>query len=148
MRTATALATVEPIQGQIPLPFPRPAKVIALPVQRGGGDDPVLRSHAARLTQAIVEVLAGRRPPRQLEPWLTAPVLAQLQSRLRIGSRRPVGRSARLASLHVSEIDTGVAEITGRIVIADRSRALALRLERLTDHHGRTGWRCTALEWG
>lgn len=148
MRTATALATVEPIQGQIPLPFPRSAKVIALPVQRSGGDDPVLRSHAARLTQAIVEVLAGRRPPRQLEPWLTAPVLAHLQSRLRIGSRRPVGRSARLASLHVSEIDVGIAEITGRIVIADRSRALALRLERLTDHHGRTGWRCTALEWG
>lgn len=147
MRTATALATVEPIQGQILLPFPRPAKVIALPVQRGG-DDPALRSHAGRLTQAIVEVLAGRRPPRQLEPWLTAPVLAQLQSRLRIGSRRPVGRSARLASLHISEITAGVAEVTGRIVIAGRSRALALRLERLTDHHGRTGWRCTALEWG
>jgi hypothetical protein len=148
VRTATALATVEPISGQIPLPFPRPAKVIALPVPRPGADDPALRQHAAKLTQAIVEVLAGRRPPRQLEPWLTKPVFAQLQSRLRIGARRPVGRSARLASLHLSEVEAGIAEIAGRIVIGGRSRALALRLERMTDHHGRTGWRCTALVWG
>lgn len=148
MRTATALATVEPISGQIPLPFPRPAKVIPLPVQRPGPDNPALRQHAAKLTQAIVEVLAGRRPPRQLEPWLTAQVHSQVRTRVRIGARHPVGRSARLASLHISEITDGVAEIAGRIVIADRSRALALRLERMTDLHGRTGWRCTALEWG
>lgn len=148
MRSATALATVEPIRGQIPLPFPRTAKVVPLPVQRDGPGDPVLRQQAARLTQAIVETLAGRRPPRQLEPWLTKTVYNQLQIRLRIGARRPVGRSARLASLHLSEIDATVAEVAGRIVIGDRSRALALRLERMTDHHGRTGWRCTALTWG
>lgn len=149
MRTATALAAVEPIRGQIPLPFPRTAaRVIPMPVQRAGTDDATLRQRAPRLMQAVVEVLAGRRAPRQLEPWFSPGVFTLLQRRVRAGAPRAVGRTARLASLHIGEVTDGVAEVAGRIVIGDRSRAVAMRLERMSDHHGHTDWRCTALVWG
>jgi len=159
MRTATALlvpdyhpsftGVVEPASGQIPLPFPGIAPVLPAPVERG--DALPLRDGSARFMQALVEVLSGERPSRQMAPWMSPHVYEQLSARLRAHSLTPrrtgSGRGARIVSVHVSMVHEGAAEIAGRMVHHGRSRAVAVRLELETTHRGAKVWRCTALAW-
>ena len=160
MRSAVALSTPvrfdpqgEHLLGQLPLPMPGAARVIPVPVARdpeAAASD--LRAPVARLVQALVEVLGGERPVRQLSALLTHDVQEQLSTRLSAAARTRPGRtrarSARLASVHLACVAPGVLEVCGRLEHRDRSRALAVRLE-LRDHP-RSGqvWTCTALEWG
>lgn len=159
MKTATALTVpvvrppftgmVEPSPGQIPLPFPGMKPVLPAPVERG--DAKPLRDRSARFMQALVEVLSGERPVRQMAPWMAPDVYEQLSSRLAVHARaprRPVpARGARIVSVHVAMVDDEAAEIAGRMVHLGRSRALAVRLELHTTHRGDKVWRCTALVW-
>ncbi|HWV26852.1 MAG TPA: Rv3235 family protein [Aeromicrobium sp.] len=134
---------------QSPLPFPGVAPVLPVPVERG--DSGPLRQRCARFMQALVEVLSGERPCRQMQTWLSPAVYDRLTRRLVSGSG-PLPRSkerpkARLVSVHVSMLDSDIAEIAARMVHRGRSRAIAVRLEPFTTHRGDRMWRCTALEW-
>jgi hypothetical protein len=106
---------------------------------------PEPRAWTARLTQALLEVLAGVRPLPQLAPWVTEEVYAGLAPRVRAAVRRTgrVGPPTRavLRTLRVCEPVDGVAEATAVVQYGSRCRALALRLEGLD---GR--WRCTTLQ--
>lgn len=161
MKTAIALVApppsvpfvepVEPARGQIPLPFPGMRPVLPVPVERG--DARPIRERSARFMQALVEVLSGERPARQMVTWMDAEVHAGLVRRLR-ADRGPVARSApgtrsaaRLVSLHVSMPESDVAEVAARMVHRGRSRAIAVRLEPRLSHRGDRVWRCTAVEW-
>ncbi len=146
MITATALATDAFAPCQIPLPFPASAPLVPVPVERG--DAGALRHRCARFVQALAEVLVGARPVRQLGPWLTRGVYEQLHQH--VTSRPAVGaprRSPRVVSVHVAMLGKGAAEIAARMVHEGRSHAIAVRLQRDRDHHGRQGWRCVAVEW-
>lgn len=128
-----------------PLPFERAAALSAvdrfdrLPTPRSMLPDP--RACAARLVVATMEVLSGRRPIQQLMPWTDDAVYAQLSRTVR--TRRRVGGPATLRSLRISEPAPGVAEVCAVVGGAQRSRAVAARLE------GADGrWRCTALQLG
>ncbi len=159
MKTATALSvpiirpsftgTVEPSPDQIPLPFPGMTPVLPAPVERG--DAKPLRDRSARFMQALVEVLSGERPVRQMGPWMAPDVYEQLSSRLAVHARNPrrvsAARGARIVSVHVAMVHDEAAEIAGRMVHRGRSRALAVRLELQTTHRGEKVWRCTALTW-
>jgi hypothetical protein len=159
MKTATMLIAppphvpfndhVEPADGQIPLPFPGMTPVLPVPVERG--DAAPIRERAARFMQALVEVLSGERPVRQMAAWMAPDVYAQLTSRLVVHARVPLRsrstRGARIVSVHVSMVTDEVAEIAGRMVHRGRSRAIAVRLELQTTHRGDHAWRCTALTW-
>jgi hypothetical protein len=163
MRTATVLHVlpvvptfdqpVEPAPGQIPLPFAGVRPVLPAPIERGTTDDVghPLRQRAAHFMQALVEVLSGERPSRQMAAWMAPDVYDQLNNRLAARSRMPrragVGRTARIASVHVAMINDETAEIAGRMVHRGRSRAIAVRLELQTSHRGQRSWRCTALVW-
>lgn len=156
MRTATALVVprrlevAEPAYGQIPLPFPSVGPVLPVPVERTGEIPAApLRERSARFLQALVEILAGDRPARQMMPWMAPDVYRHLQNRVSAGTRPagPRGRGARIASVHVCMVDDGIAEVAGRMVHRGRSRAIAIRLELLPDHRGVRAWRCTALVW-
>jgi|UPI0004ADA46C hypothetical protein len=159
MRSATALATVVPFgideddprhAVQVPLPFPAVSPVLPAPVERGPRAAQPLRERASRFVQAVVEVLAGERPARQLAAWLSPEVYRALQQRLTVAaSARPsrARSSARVVSVHVAMVDDHVAEIAGRMVQRGRSRAIAVRLELVRDHRDQESWRCTALEW-
>jgi hypothetical protein len=121
-----------------PAPVGRPLAPPAPPRQQL--PDP--RPWAARLVVAVLEALAGRRPVRQLVPWTDDAVYAQLSRTVRsqalTGSRPGV-----LRSLRISEPADGVIELCAVVVDADRSRAVAARLE------GADGrWQCTALQLG
>lgn len=103
------------------------------------------RGWTARLTQAVIEVLAGARPLPQLAPWVTEGVYAELAPRVRAKDRR-AGRAvtptrAVLRTLRVCEPVDGVAEASAVVQYGARCRAFALRLEGLD---GR--WRCTTLQ--
>lgn len=160
MKTAHALAatrpapswgtTVEVVDTQIPLPFPGIARVLPVPIERG--DVGALRHRCARFMQALVEVLSGERPARQMAAWMSPDVYTDLQRRLHLSAQatvaRPGGRStARLVSVHVSMVDDQIAEVAARMVHRNRSRAIAVRLEPQPTHRGEMVWRCTALEW-
>lgn len=159
MKSATALlipvahpsftGPVEPAPGQIPLPFPGIRPVLPVPVERG--DARPLRERSARFMQALVEVLSGERPVRQMAAWMAPDVYDQLSSRLTAHARVPLrarnGSGARIVSVHVAMVHDGAAEIAGRMVHRGRSRAIAVRLELQTTHRGAQVWRCTALTW-
>ncbi|EFQ82681.1 hypothetical protein HMPREF0063_11890 [Aeromicrobium marinum DSM 15272] len=159
MRSATALAVVPHRRfdhagddHQIPLPFPAVRPVLPVPIERG--EDAAakpLRERSARFLQALVEVLTGDRPARQLAAWMSPDVYQALQARLTVHARSPrrpgTASGARIVSVHVSMVDDQIAEIAGRMVHRGRSRAIAVRLELVTDHRGGRQWRCTALCW-
>lgn len=160
MKTATALIApptyvpfagpVEASAGQIPLPFPGMTPILPAPVERGGDAAPI-RERSARFMQALVEVLSGERPVRQMAAWMAPDVYAQLTSRLAVHARVPLrarsGRGARIVSVHVAMVHDEAAEIAGRMVHRGRSRAIAVRLELQTTHRDEQVWRCTALTW-
>lgn len=110
----------------------QPTETIALPAPRLA---------AARLVPALLEVLAGDRPARQLCRVTAPALLADLERRtLRRHSRTC---PASLRSLHVCEPVSGVAEVAAVVQRGQRVSALALRMEGLD---GR--WLVTALQVG
>ncbi|WP_293785870.1 Rv3235 family protein [uncultured Aeromicrobium sp.] len=150
MLTATAFATERrpdrrELDDQIPLPFPPAPPVLPAPVERNGTGE--LRDRSARFVQAVVEVIHGHRPVRQLGPWMTVDVFEHLQDHLHQRRVRASRHRARLASVHVSMVRDGAAEIAGRMVHDGRSHAIALRLERDDAAPRGPMWRCTALTW-
>lgn len=113
--------------------------------------DAEVRAWAARLAQAVVETVGGRRPVSQLVRWTTPGVYRDLERRVRVVSRalgsvpRPADDRGRpqVRSVHVCRPTASVAEVSVHVRHADRSRALAMRLERRADR-----WLCTVLEFG
>lgn len=160
MRSATALhmpvarstmyGSTDPSPHQIPLPFPGTRPILPVPVERGDAEP--LRERTAHFMQALVEVLSGERPSRQMAPWMSPEVYEQLHARLTASARVPMRRvghssTARIVSVHVSMVSDIAAEVAGRMMHRGRSRAIAVRLELHTTPRGRQSWRCTALVW-
>lgn len=104
---------------------------------------PSARAWAARVVQAIVEVLGGVRPVGQLVRWTTTEVYDEIAGLVVPGPRPCAPPRAVVRSVHVAEPADGVAEVCALVRRGARSTAVALRLE------GRDGrWQCTALELG
>ncbi|MFI7581685.1 Rv3235 family protein [Kocuria sp. M1N1S27] len=109
---------------------------------------------ARSIAQAAVEVLGGTRPAAQLGRWTTPEIVQRFQQRadmLRLLQEQFEGKAA-LQELHrnphvrrcrVCRVDHGVYEVALVVVEPRRSRAVAMRVERL----GR-GWSVTQLEVG
>ncbi|HVQ96797.1 MAG TPA: Rv3235 family protein [Mycobacteriales bacterium] len=112
------------------------------PTTRKGLPDP--EPWAARLIQAALEILVGRRPAGQLQEWTTALVHAELL--LAAKERQwavPGGSPPGVRSVHVSEPASGVAEVCAVVQRGERYFAVAARLEGLD---GR--WRCVKIQLG
>lgn len=109
---------------------------------------------ARSIGQAAVEVLGGSRPAAQLGRWTTPEIAERFQQRadmLRLLQEQFEGKAA-LQELHrnphvrrcrVCRVGRGVYEVALVVVEPRRSRAVAMRVERL----GR-GWSVTQLEVG
>jgi len=99
---------------------------------------------AARLIQAVLEMLVGRRPAAQLQEWTSPIVLAALT--VATGQRHwatAAGSPPTVRSVRVSEPADGVAEVSAVVQRGQRFFAVAARLEGLD---GR--WRCVAIRLG
>jgi hypothetical protein len=98
------------------------------------------RRRAELVVRTALEVLDGRRPVRQLAPFVAPAVLRYVNAGI---PRRGHGAAsgASLRSLHVSLPGRTAAEVAAVCRVGTRVRALAARLE-LT---GQGEWRCVAL---
>jgi hypothetical protein len=139
------------IDGTLALAFPvepdaLPLRLVPPAAARPSGDTdglPEVRAWAARLTQAIGEVLAGARAPSQLNRHTTWEVLQHLERAAgRLGRWRVPGRPM-VCSVHVGRPRDDAAEVCAVVDTGRRHRALALRLEARDDV-----WICTALQVG
>jgi hypothetical protein len=146
-----------PIPGEqaLPLEFnPPPALLV-----RGGSsptlvadNDPTVAPWAARLAQAVLEVVAAERPVHQLGRWVAPDVFRRLDRRQQVSVRQISGQQLagqprqrcpeHVKSVHVCQPSRDVAEVSVVTTGPERARALAMRLER---HKER--WLCTALDW-
>jgi hypothetical protein len=93
----------------------------------------------------LAEGLAGVRPVRQVLPWMSEQGSVHLHRLLPVfaGEHRP-----RLQRVITTQPAKDVIEMTMIVAFGPRTRALAVRLERLerTTHARSPRWRCTAIE--
>ncbi len=109
-------------------------------------DLPDPESWGRRLLQAILESLAGRRSPTQLQNWTSWGVYRDIVRVAQRGGRSrttPGGESVTISRIRVCEPADGVAEISAVVRRNDRWHAVAARLEGID---GR--WRCVTLTVG
>lgn len=89
-----------------------------------------LRISIISVVTALVEVLAGRRPPHQLQGWVSATVADQVE-RLCVDHQR---RDWRLRSLRAQQPSPLRVEATVHLVQAGRSRVVALCISGQQQH--------------
>jgi hypothetical protein len=139
------------------LPAPRsplasghePATQGALALDTASVPDPQyaeVRAWAGRFAQAAVEVAGGERPVVQLLRWTGERVYADLERRATLVTRTR-GQASRqirpqVRSVHACCPTSDSAEVSVHVRHGERSRALAMRLER---HRGR--WLCVVLQF-
>jgi hypothetical protein len=130
--------TVRPIRPQLqvvpaiksPTPVAVPDSDDYFDPQRTADDQlPDPKRWAIKITQAMLEVRAGRRPIHQLTRWASHPVLLSLGTANRQGQHRLATQPGRLSSLRVDRPASGIAEIAAVVTTSERSRAIAIRLE-------------------
>lgn len=106
---------------------------------------------AARFAQAAVEIVGGDRPASQVVRWTTETVFNELDRRAQLigrasaalaGTRRMQPVRPRVHSVRTCFLGPDVVESAVHLHYGQRSRAMALRLERREDR-----WVCTALQW-
>ena len=105
-----------------------------------------------QFAQVMVEILAGVRPARQIVPWTTDRVQAQIRH---LGPVLAADRRPRIRRVVTSRPTAGVVEMTVVVSFGPRSRALAMRLEHVAARPAAPGlptrpahWLCTELEAG
>lgn len=102
---------------------------------------------AQRLLQAVLESLAGRRSPIQLQYWTSWSVYRDVvRAAQRAGQSRPAGmrgENVHISRIRVCEPADGVAEVCAVARRDGRWHAVAARLEGID---GR--WRCVSLTVG
>lgn len=107
--------------------------------------EPQLASVAQAIVVALVEVLQGRRSSEQLVRWVDEEPLAELVRQARAQRRRPPTRlcSVRAQPVLPASGRVQAAEVSVRLADDQRSRALAVRIERRGDR-----WMCSELLFG
>jgi hypothetical protein len=130
-------------------PAPPPLAV----VDDDDDDEPSRRTSAATLpdperwagmiAQAVVEILAGRRPPAQVVRWVDGPVYDRVRRSAEALAARGTGRTGAPVRVRRVRMDGHDAGVEAVVIVDDgrRCRALALRLDAVD---GR--WLCTALD--
>ncbi|MBV9096270.1 MAG: hypothetical protein JO132_20755 [Streptosporangiaceae bacterium] len=125
---------------------PHPAACTASPAAAGAAT-----AWPRQFAQVVVEILAGRRPLRQILPWTTDRARAQIR-RLAplLADRRLVIRR-----IMVSRPAAHAVEMTVIVSCGPRTRALAMRFEHVPERQAAPGlparparWLCTEIEAG
>lgn len=111
----------------------------AAAVDLGGLPDP--RRWAGLLAQAVVEILAGHRPPGQIVRWVDPEIYERVRASAAVPARAPSGTPVRVRRVRVSTAMDGTVEAAAVVDDGTRCRALAMRFEALARR-----WQCTALD--
>jgi len=117
---------------------------------RGVAEPRLAAAWPGQFGQVLVEILAGFRPAKQLAPWTTERVRAQIDllSCAVAAEQRP-----RIRRVLTSRPTADVVEMTMVVSFGPRSRALAIRFERIPARPPVPGrparparWLCTEIE--
>lgn len=122
----------------IPQPAPATPKppTVTLPAA-----DPAASVLAERVLRAVVEILGGRRPARQLSAVLSPDLLSYLAALKAVaGHLEP-----RVRKVFARQQADGAVEAVALVTLNTGVRALAARFEEQRDDGGRR-WQCTALQ--
>ncbi|MBA3309728.1 MAG: hypothetical protein H0U28_06660 [Nocardioidaceae bacterium] len=124
------------------------ALTLVHPAPEEAGEAPDAHTWAARFLQAVVEVVSSDRPLTQLVRWTDQRVYAEIarrQQRVAAHRRSTVVRTNRqqVATVHICHPAPTVAEVSARVSMGGRSRAVAARLVFSRDR-----WLCTAICFG
>jgi hypothetical protein len=111
-----------------------PLSALARSVEPAVAEEAQLAANS--LTAALIEVLAGRRAPQQLQDWVSTE-LFELITRL---CRNRRGNGLRLRSLRIQSHHHGVIEVAAHLTQCGFSRAAAVQLSRRSQ-----GWLITGL---
>ncbi|HEV2536893.1 MAG TPA: Rv3235 family protein, partial [Streptosporangiaceae bacterium] len=103
-----------------------------------------------QFAQVLVEILAGFRPAKQLAPWATERVRAQIDL---LSCAADAEQRPRIRRVMTSRPTAGVVEMTMVVGFGSRSRALAMRFEHVPARPPAPGrparparWLCTEIE--
>jgi uncharacterized protein DUF6459 len=103
-----------------------------------------------QFAQVLVEILAGFRPAKQLAPWATERVRAQIDL---LSCAADAEQRPRIRRVMTSRPTAGVVEMTMVVGFGSRSRALAMRFEHVPARPPVPGrparparWLCTEIE--
>ena len=130
----------------------RAALADAAPAGAGGALAGRANAWPRQFAQVLVEILAGARPSRQVIPWTTEPVRAQIDH---LTHELGPDRRPRIQRVVTSRPTARVVEMTVVVSFGTRSKALAMRLEHVPARHPAPGrparpprWLCTQIEAG
>jgi hypothetical protein len=120
---------------------------------QNGEAGPAARLNAAwprQFAQVLVEILAGFRPAKQLAPWATERVRAQIDL---LSCAADAEQRPRIRRVMTSRPTAGVVEMTMVVGFGSRPRALAMRFEHVPARPSVPGrparparWLCTEIE--
>lgn len=136
----TRRRSAAPESATLPSNSPRSRGVVR-PMPSAGTALPNPRRWAARVAQALVEILYGKRPVQQLLHWTSRAVYHQLASKAATNARAAPTAAPYVRSVRVCEVNSEVVEACAVLHAGDHVRALAFRLET-----GDTRWICTAFD--
>ena len=103
--------------------------------------NPAASALAERVLRAVVEIIGGQRPARQLSAVLSPDLLAYLATLKAVaGHLEP-----RVRKVFARRQADGALEAVALVTLSTGVRALAARFEEHVDGGGRR-WRCTALQ--
>jgi len=138
-----------------------PTAGVAAPASAGADGDQASADRAEadratawsrRFAQVLVEILGGARPSRQVIPWTTEPVRAQIDH---LSHEFGPGQPLRIQRVMTSRPTARAVEMTVVVSFGTRSKALAMRLEHVPARHPAPGrparparWLCTEIEAG
>ena len=118
------------------------ARMEALPGGAGGAG--TAAAWPRQFAQVMVEILAGARPQRQIAPWTTDRVRAQIRH---LGPVLAADRRPRIQRVVTSRPTASVVEMTVVVSFGARSRALAMRLEYVAAREAAPGWPARPARW-
>jgi hypothetical protein len=98
-------------------------------------DLPELHQWTERFAHSVVEIWAGRRPPRQIQNLCHHTIFSELVRKT--GSQREIGH---IRKIHIQEPLDGICEATITVRYQDRLRSILIRFEGIDKR-----WLCTAL---
>jgi hypothetical protein len=122
----------------------------AAPREKAADEPRLAAAWPGQFGQVLVEILAGFRPAKQLAPWTTEQARAQINllSCAVAAEQRP-----RIRRVMTSRPTADVVEMTMVVGFGPRSRALAIRFERIPARPAVPGrparparWLCTEIE--
>lgn len=118
-----------------------PQAATAVPPASPPAPDPTAPAQVERVLRAVVEILGGRRPARQLSAVLRPDLLAHLVTLQAVARHL----QPRVHKVFARQQGAGTLEAVVLVTVRTGVRALAARFERPPNGTD-TRWRCTALQ--